>query len=268
MGRIVEFLGMEANEEYLRTPPEFRLGGKPAQKEQENYFWRSGSRVQAKDVNGPNTFKVRKAKVGGYRDYFDDDQVAELDAMVDSRLLPVSATPPPESKEATRWTSAYSFIQMSASGWVRWWRSTPSAAIRQPDQFDVRFIHTRDYPLPGGAGGQTFLRGGTTGSGIWTTCNPSPVALPAAGADELAGRAVVTDPTCSPLAISTSCWTGHGWCGGNGSSSFRQIRKGLPGGDQRDAAGLRQTAALGCRKTVRPVVPLREGLQGVDGAGL
>jgi hypothetical protein len=44
--------------------------------------------VQAKDVNDPNTFKVRKAKVGGYRDYFDDDQVAELDAMVDSFLLP------------------------------------------------------------------------------------------------------------------------------------------------------------------------------------
>ena len=58
-------------------------------KEQENYFWRSGSRVQAKDVNDPNTFKVRKAKVGGYRDYFDDDQVAELNQMVDSRLLPV-----------------------------------------------------------------------------------------------------------------------------------------------------------------------------------
>jgi hypothetical protein len=45
--------------------------------------------VQAKNVNDPNTFKVRKAKVGGYRDYFDDDQVAELQAMVDSKLLPV-----------------------------------------------------------------------------------------------------------------------------------------------------------------------------------
>ena len=44
--------------------------------------------VQAKDVNDPNTFKVRKAKVGGYRDYFDDGQVAELEEMVNSRLLP------------------------------------------------------------------------------------------------------------------------------------------------------------------------------------
>ena len=88
MGRIVEFLGMEANEAFLKDTAEFASVENLRKKEQENYFWRSGSRVQAKDVNDPNTFKVRKAKVGGYRDYFDDDQVAELDAMVDSRLLP------------------------------------------------------------------------------------------------------------------------------------------------------------------------------------
>ena len=88
MGRIVEFLGLEANEEFLKDTAEFASVENLRKKEQENYFWRSGSRVQAKDVNDPNTFKVRKAKVGGYRDYFDDDQVAELHAMVDSRLLP------------------------------------------------------------------------------------------------------------------------------------------------------------------------------------
>jgi hypothetical protein len=89
MGRIVEFLGLEVNEEFLKDTAEFASVENLRKKEQENYFWRSGSRVQAKDVNDPNTFKVRKAKVGGYRDYFDDDQVAELDSMVDSGLLPV-----------------------------------------------------------------------------------------------------------------------------------------------------------------------------------
>ena len=88
MGRIVEFLGMQANAGYLKDTAEFASVENLRKKEQENYFWRSGSRVQAKDVNDPNTFKVRKAKVGGYRDYFDDDQVAELEAMVNSRLLP------------------------------------------------------------------------------------------------------------------------------------------------------------------------------------
>jgi hypothetical protein len=89
MGRIVEFLDMDANEEFLKDTAEFASVENLRKKEQENYFWRSGSRVQAKDVNDPNTFKVRKAKVGGYKDYFDDDQVAQLDAMVDSQLLPV-----------------------------------------------------------------------------------------------------------------------------------------------------------------------------------
>jgi hypothetical protein len=89
MARIVQFLGMEPREELLRDTVEFASVENLRQKEKENYFWRSGSRVQARDVNDPNTFKVRKAKVGGYRDYFDDDQVAELDAMVDSRLMPV-----------------------------------------------------------------------------------------------------------------------------------------------------------------------------------
>ena len=106
LSHIIEFMNNWARElphikellvvryEDLRTYPEremerieFASVENLRKKEQENYFWRSGSRVQAKDVNDPNTFKVRKAKVGGYHDYFDDDQVAELNAMVDSDLL-------------------------------------------------------------------------------------------------------------------------------------------------------------------------------------
>jgi len=100
MARIVAFLGLEPNAEYLRDTAEFASVENLRKKEQENYFWRSGSRVQAKDVNDPNTYKVRKAKVGGYRDYFDDNQVAELVAMVDSRLLPMFGYTSAELAEA------------------------------------------------------------------------------------------------------------------------------------------------------------------------
>ncbi len=31
---------------------------------------------------------MRRAKVGGYRDYFDDEQVRQIDAFVDRHLLP------------------------------------------------------------------------------------------------------------------------------------------------------------------------------------
>jgi hypothetical protein len=97
----VSFLGMEVNEDYLRDMAEFASVENLRKKEQENYFWRSGSRVQAKDVNDPNTYKVRKAKVGGYRDYFDDNQVAELTAMVDSQLMPVFGYTSAELQEAS-----------------------------------------------------------------------------------------------------------------------------------------------------------------------
>jgi hypothetical protein len=100
MGRIVDFLGLEANAEFLKDTAEFASVENLRKKEQENYFWRSGSRVQAKDVNDPNTFKVRKAKVGGFADYFDDQQVAELKELVDSRLLPVFGYTSMEQKEA------------------------------------------------------------------------------------------------------------------------------------------------------------------------
>ena len=33
---------------------------------------------------------------------------------------------------------------------------------RHPDQFEVRFIHTRDHPFLAAREGQSFLRGGTT----------------------------------------------------------------------------------------------------------
>ena len=101
MARIVEFLDLAVNDEFLKDTAEFASVENLRKKEQENYFWRSGSRVQAKDVNDPNTFKVRKAKVGGYRDYFDDDQVAELEAVVDSGLLPVFGYTSAEIREAS-----------------------------------------------------------------------------------------------------------------------------------------------------------------------
>lgn len=96
MERIIEFLGMQPSEELVRDTVEFASLENLRKKEQENYFWRSGNRVQAQDSKNPDSFKVRKAKVGGYKDYFDDAQVAELDAIVDSNLMPAFGYTPDE----------------------------------------------------------------------------------------------------------------------------------------------------------------------------
>jgi hypothetical protein len=50
-------------------------------------FFRQGG-LTLRNAGDPESFKVRKAKVGGYRDYFTPEQVAELDQLVRTRLSP------------------------------------------------------------------------------------------------------------------------------------------------------------------------------------
>ena len=50
-------------------------------------FFQSGG-LTLRNANDPESFKVRRAKVGGYRDYFDEAQAAELEALVARDLTP------------------------------------------------------------------------------------------------------------------------------------------------------------------------------------
>ena len=86
LARIVDFLGMQPDDKLIQDTVEFASVDNLRKLEKENYFWRSGSRVKARDPSNPHSYKVRRAKVGGYRDYFDDDQVARIDALVNSEL--------------------------------------------------------------------------------------------------------------------------------------------------------------------------------------
>ena len=50
-------------------------------------FFRQGG-LSLRDAKDPESFKVRRAKVGGFRDYFTEAQVAELEELVRTRLSP------------------------------------------------------------------------------------------------------------------------------------------------------------------------------------
>ena len=66
---------------------------------------------------------------------------------------------------------------------------------RNPDAFDVKFIHTRDHPFLAAKEGQTFLRGGTTR--VWRMDDLqsfTPLRFLAPKLMNWEGRAVVTDP--------------------------------------------------------------------------
>jgi alcohol sulfotransferase len=45
--------------------------------------------MRPRDANNPASFKTRRGKVGGYRDYFDDGEIAQIDRLVAEQLSPV-----------------------------------------------------------------------------------------------------------------------------------------------------------------------------------
>ena len=88
LARILEFTSTDVTAEQVQEAVDFAAYENMKKMEQESFFKGSGARVKAADKNNPQSFKVRKAKVGGFRDYFTDEQCEQLEAMVD-RLDPV-----------------------------------------------------------------------------------------------------------------------------------------------------------------------------------
>ncbi len=56
--------------------------------EQRRLAWLDGIRMVPGNRANPDSYKVRRAKVGGYRDYFTAERVAELEALMRARLSP------------------------------------------------------------------------------------------------------------------------------------------------------------------------------------
>lgn len=88
LARIVEFLGTPGSDEEIAESVRFASVDNMRNMETKRTFWLSGSRMVAKDRKNPNSFKVRKAKVGGYRDYFDDQQITAMNQLVQTKLDP------------------------------------------------------------------------------------------------------------------------------------------------------------------------------------
>ncbi len=88
LARILDFTGTEVTAEQVQEAVDFAAYDNMKKMEQEKFFKGSGARVKPGDKDNPQSFKVRKAKVGGYRDYFTDEQCAQLEQMV-AQLDPV-----------------------------------------------------------------------------------------------------------------------------------------------------------------------------------
>lgn len=82
LAKIMAFTGTDVTPDQVQEAVDFAAYENMKKMEEEKFFKGSGARVKPGDKNNPQSFKVRKAKVGGYRDYFTDEQCEQLQQLV------------------------------------------------------------------------------------------------------------------------------------------------------------------------------------------
>ena len=84
--KIIQLMGENFTEDEIRAAVEWGSFDNLQKLETSGTFSQGGMKLV--DANDPSTFKVRRGKVGGYRDDFPAEQVAELEALVRDNILP------------------------------------------------------------------------------------------------------------------------------------------------------------------------------------
>ncbi len=87
--RITDFIGTPGTDEQIKEAVNYASYENMKKLEEKKVFWLNGGRLLPKDRNNPDSYKVRRAKVGGYRDYFSDPEIAQIDAMIEQQLSEV-----------------------------------------------------------------------------------------------------------------------------------------------------------------------------------
>jgi hypothetical protein len=84
--KITQLMGAEFSEEEICQAVEWGSFENLQKLETSGTFSQGGMKLV--NANDPSTFKVRRGKVGGYREDFEPDQVAELEALVRDNICP------------------------------------------------------------------------------------------------------------------------------------------------------------------------------------
>ncbi len=83
---LLEFMQVSATQDHINKAVEYSSYENMKKMESKAQFRLSGSRMMPGDKNNPDSYKVRRAKIGGYRDYFDDTEVAAIDKQLGDEL--------------------------------------------------------------------------------------------------------------------------------------------------------------------------------------
>ena len=84
--RMLEFIGTPGSDDQIRDAIDFSSYENMRKLEEERVF--KSKKLVPGDKGNPDSYKVRRGKVGGYRDYFNDRELATVEELVRSRLSP------------------------------------------------------------------------------------------------------------------------------------------------------------------------------------
>tara|TARA_B100001540_G_scaffold211565_1_gene186490 strand:- start:3095 stop:4039 length:945 start_codon:yes stop_codon:yes gene_type:complete len=87
--RMLDFIGVQATDAQVEAAVEFSSFDNMKKMESGAQSLLAGGRMKPRDKDNPDSYKVRRAKVGGYRDYFSDEEVAAIDARLAQTLDPM-----------------------------------------------------------------------------------------------------------------------------------------------------------------------------------
>jgi alcohol sulfotransferase len=91
LDQVLDYLGTPGDGEHVAAAVEFGRFDNLKELERRKAF--RGGRMRPADPDNPESYKVRRGKVGGYRDYFDHQQVAVIDQLTSSTLSPFYGYP-------------------------------------------------------------------------------------------------------------------------------------------------------------------------------
>ena len=85
--RVLAFLGTEASLPEAEEAAAFGRYENMKKLEADGAFGRGDRRINPGDQANPQSFKTRRGKVGGYRDYFTDEEVRQIDALIQGAAM-------------------------------------------------------------------------------------------------------------------------------------------------------------------------------------
>ncbi len=102
--QVTGLMGESFSDDEIKEAVEFGSFDNLRKLESKGFFHQGG--MSLRNPKDPETFKVRRGKVGGYRDYFSPEQVAEMEELMNTRLSPTFGYRPEDTAASLQTASA------------------------------------------------------------------------------------------------------------------------------------------------------------------